>query len=229
MTPTIVRKVSRPDSAAVARLGELGVATVHEAQGRRGLLKPSLRPIYPGARMAGSAVTVWCHPGDNLMIHAAIEFCQPGDVLVVSTASDSTDGMFGELLAVSARAHGVVGLVIDAGVRDTGDLTAMTFPVWSKAISAQGTVKATPGCVNTPIVCAGELVNPGDVVVADQDGVVIVRRNAATEVARLAGERFDKETRVREQLKSGVLGVDLYGLRARLTDLGVRYVDDLDS
>ena len=228
MKPTVVRKVTRVDADTVKTLGDLGVATVHEAQIRTGLMRPFMRPIYPTAKAAGTAITISCQPGDNLMIHAAIEFCQKGDILVVSTTSESTDGMFGELLAESARAHGVVGLVIDAGVRDVRDLTEMDFPVWSKAISAQGTVKATAGSVNVPIVCAGASVRPGDVIVADADGVVVVKRETAAEVARLAGERFAKEQKTRERLKAGELGVDFYGLRAKLNELGVRYVDDLE-
>jgi 4-hydroxy-4-methyl-2-oxoglutarate aldolase len=228
MKPTIVRKVNRPEARIVKTLGDLGVATVHEAQGRTGLMRPFMRPIYPTAKASGTAITISCHPGDNLMIHAAIEFCQKGDILIVTTTSESTDGMFGELLAESARAHGVVGLVIDAGVRDVKDLTEMDFPVWSKAVSAQGTVKATAGSVNVPVVCAGTPVRPGDVIVADADGVVVVRREAAAEVAGLAAERFAKEQKTRERLKSGELGLDFYGLRAKLTELGVRYVDELE-
>src|SRR5437870_1736928 len=228
MKPTIVRRVDRPDAQLVKTLGDLGVATVHEAQARSGLMRPYMRPIYLTATAAGSAITVSCHPGDNLMIHAAIEFCREGDVLVVSTTSESTDGMFGELLAESARAHGVVGLIIDAGVRDVRDLTEMQFPVWSKAVSAQGTVKATAGSVNVPVVCAGATVRPGDVIVADADGVVVVKKETSPEVARLASERFAKEQKTRERLKAGELGVDFYGLRAKLAELGVRYVDELE-
>ena len=207
-------------------LGEHGVATVHEAQGRTGLMRSYMRPIYPAARVAASAVTVSCQPGDNLMIHAAIEVCQPGDALVVTTTSESDDGMFGELLATSCRAHGIVGLFIDAGVRDVADLTSMNFPVWSKAISAQGTVKASAGSVNINVVCAGAIVHPGDVIIGDQDGVVIVRREAAAEVARLGSERVAKEQKSRERLRAGELGVDFYGLRAKLAELGVQYVDE---
>ena len=228
MKPTVVRNVNRAAADVVKTLGDLGVATVHEAQARTGLMRPYMRPIYPMAKASGNAITISCHPGDNIMIHAAIEFCQQGDILVVTTTSESTDGMFGELLAESARAHGVVGLVIDAGVRDVRDLTEMQFPVWSKAVSAQGTVKASPGSVNVPVVCAGTIVRPGDVIVADADGVVVVKRENAAEVARLAGERFAKEQKTRERLKAGELGVDFYGLRAKLAELGVRYVDDLE-
>jgi 4-hydroxy-4-methyl-2-oxoglutarate aldolase len=228
MKPIIVRKVTRAEADVVKTLGDLGVATVHEAQSRTGLMRPYMRPIYPTAKAAGNAITISCQSGDNLMIHAAIEFCQKGDILVVSTTSESTDGMFGELLAESARAHGVVGLIIDAGVRDVRDLTEMDFPVWSKAISAQGTVKATAGSVNVPIVAGGTTVRPGDVIVADADGVVVVKRESAAEVARLAADRFAKEQKTRERLKAGELGVDFYGLRAKLAELGVRYVDELE-
>ena len=226
MKPTVVRKVVRAEAEHVKTLGDLGVATVHEAQARTGLMRPYMRPVYPNAKAAGTAITISCQSGDNLMIHAAIEFCQKGDILVVTTTSESTDGMFGELLAESARAHGVVGLIIDAGVRDVRDLTEMDFPVWSKAIHAQGTVKATAGSVNVPVVCAGTAVRPGDVIVADADGVVVVKRETAAEVARLASERFSKEQKTRERLKAGELGVDFYGLRTKLAELGVRYVDE---
>jgi 4-hydroxy-4-methyl-2-oxoglutarate aldolase len=226
MTPTIVRNIPRADAAVIETLGSLGVATVHEAQGRSGLLRPYMRPIYPQARMAGSAITISCQAGDNLMIHAAIEVCRPGDVLVVTTTSESTDGMFGELLAVSARAHGVVGLIIDAGVRDVADLTSMEFPVWARAIHAQGTVKATAGSVNVPVVCAGAAIAPGDVIVADVDGVVVVPRGAAVEVARAGAERVAKEEKSRARLRNGELGLDFYGLRAKLAELGVQYRDE---
>jgi len=226
MKPTIVRKICRPDAPAMKVLGELGVATVHEAQGRVGLMRPYMRPIYPTAKMSGPAITVLSTPGDNIMIHAAVELCQPGDVLVVTTTSESTDGMFGELLGTSLRARGVAGLIIDAGVRDVADLTSMEFPVWAKAISAQGTVKATAGWVNIEVTCAGALVRPGDVIVADIDGVVVVPRESAAEVAKASEERVKKEGKNRVRLKAGDLGLDMYGLRAKLKELGVEWVDE---
>src|SRR5215471_15413610 len=208
MKPTIVRNIQRADAGVIKTLGELGVATVHEAQGRTGLMRPYMRPIYATAKAAGSAVTVSCAPGDNLMIHAAIECLRAGDILVVTTTSEST-----------------VGLVIDAGVRDVSDLTAMDFPVWSKAVSAQGTVKATPGSVNVPVVCAGASVRPGDVIVADVDGVAVVPRASAAAVAKAGSDRFAKESKTRQRLKNGELGLDFYGLRAKLVELGVTWVD----
>lgn len=226
MKHVIVKNIQRADAQIIAMLGEQGSATISEAQGRTGLMNPYLRPIYRAARVAGSAVTVSCQPGDNLMIHAAIEVCQPGDVLVVVTTSASTDGMFGELLATSCQAHGIRGLIIDAGVRDVADLTTMDFPVWSKAISSQGTVKATPGSVNVEVVCAGAIVRPGDVVVGDIDGVVVVNRAEAAHVAQLGQKRLEKEAASRAKLKAGELGVDFYGLRAKLTELGVTYIDE---
>jgi 4-hydroxy-4-methyl-2-oxoglutarate aldolase len=226
MKHKIVRNIPRPDAESVKILGELGVATVHEAQGRTGLMKPYLRPIYPSAKVSGPAVTVSCQAGDNLMIHAAVEICKPGDVLVVTCTSDSTDGMFGELLATSLVAHGVLGLIIDAGCRDVSELTAMDFPVWAKAIHAQGTVKASAGSVNIPVVCAGAEVQPGDVVIGDMDGVVVVPRHDAKEVVKASQARLAKEEKAREKLRGGEVGLDFYGLRAKLKELGVEWVDE---
>src|SRR5690349_1928110 len=229
MSHKVVQRIQRADAGVIKVLGNAGTATVHEAQGRSGLLRPHMRPIYPAARVAGPAVTVSCQAGDNIMIHASIAVCQPGDVLVVVTTSESTDGMFGELLGVSCQAHGIAGLIIDAGVRDTTELTAMNFPVWAKAVSAQGTVKSTAGDVNIPVVCAGAMIVPGDVIVADADGVVVVPREKAAEVAKASEQRIAKEEKTRQRLRSGELGLDFYGLRARLAELGVEYVDEADS
>jgi 4-hydroxy-4-methyl-2-oxoglutarate aldolase len=222
----VARNDRAPDADAVAELGRQGVATVHEAQGRRGLLGPEIRPVQQGAVIAGRAVTVLSHPGDNLMLHAAVEQCRPGDVVVVSTTSESTDGMFGELLAVSLRSRGVIGLVTGAGVRDVAQLRRMGFPVWTRAVSAQGTVKASPGSVNVPVVVSGAIVEPGDVVVADDDGVVVVPRAQAPAVAAAGTARLNNEADKRARLAAGELGLDMYGLRAELERLGVRYVDD---
>lgn len=224
-----VRTVSRAPAVAIDRLGKLGAATVHEAMGRFGLMKPYMRPIYAGAEAAGSAVTVLVQPGDNWMIHVGVELCQPGDVMVVGCTADNTDGMFGELLATSLKARGVRGLVIDAGCRDVKPLKEMGFPVWSKAISARGTVKATLGAVNVPIVCGGEAVHPGDVIVADDDGVVVVPRQQAESIATAGEARVAKEEAARQRLAAGELGLDIYGMRARLKEMGFTYVDKLDE
>jgi 4-hydroxy-4-methyl-2-oxoglutarate aldolase len=221
----VVRHIERAAADVIKALGEQGVATVHEAQGRTGLLRPYMRPIYATARLAASAVTVSCQPGDNIMIHAAIEVCQPGDALVVVSTSDSTDGMFGELLATSCMSRGITGLVIEAGVRDVADITKLGFPVWSKAISAQGALKGAPGSVNVDVVCAGALVRPGDIVIGDLDGVVIVKREAAADVLKRGVARIENEVNKRFHLGAGELGVDVLGLRAKLKDLGVEYID----
>jgi 4-hydroxy-4-methyl-2-oxoglutarate aldolase len=227
--PVIVRKIERPAPDVVAGLAEAGVAAVHEAMGRTGLTRPGIRPIQDGARVAGPAVTVLCPAGDNMMVHAAVEVVEPGDILVITTTSPSTDGMVGELLATSLVGRGCAGLVVDAGVRDVADLRQMGFPVWSAAIHAQGTVKETPGWVNVPVVCGGVEVVPGDVVVADDDGVVVVPGDRAEDVRQAAAARLAKERETRQRLEAGELGLDFYGLREKLEGLGVRWVGDLED
>lgn len=223
--PVVVRNPPRPDAEAVAALGRFGVATVHEAQGRAGLLAPRLRPIYPGAHIAGPAVTVSVPPGDNWMIHVAIEQCREGDVLVVAPTTRSDAGYFGELLATSLQARGVRGLVIDAGCRDVRELTELGFPVWSRAVSAFGTVKETLGSVNVPVSCGEQIVHPGDAVVADDDGVVVVPRQETASTAAAAAAREEREVMVRKRYLSGELGLDVSAMRERLAAKGLRYVD----
>jgi 4-hydroxy-4-methyl-2-oxoglutarate aldolase len=220
-----VRNIERVSPDHLRQFAAAGAATVHEAQGRSGLLQPYMRPVWRGAAIAGSAVTVLAQPGDNWMLHVAIELCQPGDVMVVACSAENHDGMFGDLLATSMRARGIAGLVIDAGCRDVQALEAMRFPTWSRSISAKGTVKATPGSVNIPVVCAGALVNPGDAIVADDDGIVVVPRLRAEQVLKACEERIRREETNRKRLASGELGLDIYNMRDKLREAGLVYVD----
>ena len=225
MSGTAVRNIHRADAGAIATLERLGVSTVHEAQGRSGLMQPYMRPLWRGARIAGSAVTALCHPGDNWMIHVACDVVKKGDILIVACSSENSDGAFGELLATSLKALGVKGVVLDLGCRDAAEISEMKFPLWSRAISAKGTVKASIGSVNLPVVCAGVSVKPGDVVVADDDGVVMVPRLDAAKVAKAGEEREKKEAGSRARLQKGELGLDIYGMRKQLEEKGLKYID----
>jgi 4-hydroxy-4-methyl-2-oxoglutarate aldolase len=225
MSGTVVRNINRADPGAISTLERLGVSTVHEAQGRSGLMAPYMRPVWRGARIAGSAVTALCHPGDNWMIHVACDVLKKGDILVVACSSENADGGFGDLLATSLKALGAKGIVLDIGCRDSAEISEMKFPVWSRAISARGTVKATVGSVNVPVVCAGVNVKPGDVIVADDDGVVVVDRKQASEIARLGVEREKKEAGSRARLQKGEIGLDIYDMRKTLADKGLKYID----
>src|SRR6202008_102605 len=225
MPTIVVKNILRPDRALLQRLGQFGVATVHEAQGRTGLLAPYLRPIFAGAKASGSAMTVLAHPGDNTMLHVAAEVCRPGDVIVIALSSENSDGVLGELLATSFRARGAVGVIIDAGCRDVAEMTKMGFPVWSKAVSAKGTVKATLGSINVPVVCAGALVQPGDAILADDDGVVAVSRSELESVLQASQQREERETKVRSRRGTGELGLDIYEMRQKLEQLRLVYLD----
>lgn len=229
MKTIAVKKIKRANISDISILEKIGVATSHESQNCVGLMDPHIRPIYKDTRIAGSAVTVLTHPNDNWMIHVAIELCLPGDILVVGTTDESTYGMFGDLLATLSITRGIKGLVIDAGIRDVKELTQMGFPAWSRVISAQGTVKERVGSVNIPIICGGQRVEPGDVVIADDDGICIVSRKDAAQVAKKANKRVDQENKKRERFKNGELSIDLYDMRDRLKDSGLVYVESQDE
>jgi 4-hydroxy-4-methyl-2-oxoglutarate aldolase len=224
----VVTDIRRPDTGIVEGFSKIGVATIHEAQGRRGLMASHMRPVWRPAHVAGPAVTVEVAPGDNWMIHVAVEQCQPGDIMIVAPTSPCEDGYFGELLATSMEARGIKAFIIDAGIRDAADITKMKYPVWSKAIFAQGTVKETVGNVNTPVVCAGQLVNPGDIVVADDDGIVVVRRDEGADILAKSQKRDADEAEKRKVLQTGKLGLDIYNMRPRLAERGLKYVKSQD-